>query len=114
MIEVVAKTTVANPFAQRAVRRRKNARIGAQHPLAANALEFAVLDRAEDLRLRQGTHVGDLVEKQRAAVRELEFSFDGLLRAGERAALVPEQLALEQCVAHGRGIEGDERTASAR
>src|SRR5581483_10436836 len=42
--------------------------------VAAHALHHAVLDDAEDLRLQRGRRVADLVEEERAAVREFELA----------------------------------------
>ena len=61
---------------------------------------------AQDFYLGQRTHVGDFIEKECTLVGELEFAFDRLLRAGKGAALVTEELALDQGVAHGRSVEG--------
>ena len=52
----------------------------------------------EQLRLRRRRHLADLVEEDGAAVRRLEQAGLGRLGAGERAALVAEQLALEQAL----------------
>src|SRR6266516_1983464 len=56
--------------------------------------------RSADFYLGKGTHFGDFIQKKRAAVGELEFSLKALLRACESAALMTEQLALEQGVAN--------------
>ena len=64
--------------------------------LAADALELALLQHAQQLRLQARRHVANLVEEQRALVGQLEAAELALDRAGERALLVPEQLGLEQ------------------
>jgi hypothetical protein len=51
---------------------------------------------AQDLRLRLERHVADLVEQQRTAVRNLELALARGDRAGERPALVAEQLTFHQ------------------
>ena len=63
---------------------------------AAEALEFALLQDAQQLHLHGGGHVADFVEEERAFVGQLEFS--GLARsgAGEGALFVAEKLAFEQ------------------
>ena len=79
----------------------------------ADALHLAVLERAQQLGLHRQRQLADLVEEQRAAVRRLEHAglrFDG---AGERAAHVAEQLALEQRVDDRRAVDRDERLACA-
>ena len=62
----------------------------------ADALELALLQHAQQLRLQRGAHRPDFVEEQRALVRLLEPALPGRDRAGERAAHVAEQLRLEQ------------------
>jgi hypothetical protein len=63
---------------------------------AADALELALLQHAQQLGLQVERHLADLVEEQRAAVGELERAGARGDGAGERALLVAEQLALEQ------------------
>ena len=68
----------------------------AQRARAAQALELALLQHAQQLRLQLQRDLADLVEKHRAVVGQLEAADALRDRAGERAPLVPEQLALEQ------------------
>ena len=55
----------------------------------------------------------DLVQKERPAVRLLESSAPHLLRAGERAALVAEELALEQLLGNGAAVDRQEAVIGA-
>ena len=80
---------------------------------AAEAPERALLQHAQQLDLRRRHHLGDLVEEQRAAVRELEAAQPPLDGAGERALLVAEELALEQRFRDGRAVDRDERLVDA-
>ncbi len=57
---------------------------------AAEPLERALLQDAQEFDLHDGAQLADLVEKERAAVGQLKAAFLGLRRGGERAALVPE------------------------
>ena len=75
---------------------RRRGRRRAMRARAADALELALLQDAQQLRLHLQRQLADLVEEQRAAVGQLEAAGSGRDRAGERAPLVPEQLALEQ------------------
>ena len=68
--------------------------------LAADAAELALLEDAEELGLDAGRHLADLVEEERAAVGELEAARAAVAGAGEGAALVAEELALEQVLGH--------------
>src|SRR6185436_5637236 len=69
---------------------------------------------AQQLRLHRHRHLADLVEEDRAAVRELEAP--GLLagRSREGSLLVAEELALDQRLGQRRAVEGDERSLAAR
>ncbi len=51
------------------------------------------------------TDRADLVEEQRAAVGHLELALAPVLRAGERALLVAEQLALEQALGQRAAVD---------
>ena len=63
---------------------------------AADAGEAPLLQHAQQRRLQRQRHRGDLVEEQRAAVGLLEAALAAPVGAGEGAALVAEQLALQQ------------------
>ena len=64
--------------------------------------------------LRRRAELADLVEEQRAAAGGLEIPGLALVGAGERAALVPEQLALEERLRERAAVEPDERPRRAR
>src|SRR5262249_53536609 len=95
-------------LAKRQMRRRDDAYVRGQQRLGSEAFELAVLDGAKHLRLGGWGHVGDLVDEERSAVCELEFALDGLVRTGERASLVAEELAVEQRLGKRGGVERDE------
>ena len=83
------------------------------HARAAEAHELALLEHAQQLGLDRRRHLADLVEEQHAAVGLLDASRLGGDRAGERAALVAEQLRLEQLVGQRRAVDRDERPVAA-
>jgi hypothetical protein len=60
----------------------------------AHAGDLAGLQDAEERDLRRGRQLSDLVEEDAAAVRVLEDAALRAVRAGEGAALVPEERAL--------------------
>ena len=76
---------------------------------AADALERLLLEEPQQLRLQARHHLADLVEKDRAAVGRLEQPALLPIGAGERAALVAEQLALEQRFRQRRAGDVHER-----
>src|SRR5690606_28139900 len=61
--------------------------------------------------LTRERQVGDLVEEQRAAVRRLEPALPAAERARERAALVSEELRLDERLREGRAVDRHEREA---
>ena len=88
-----------------------DAHVGLDRLVAADAVELAVGQHAQQPRLQVRRHVADLVEEQRAAVGLLEAAAPLRLRAGEGAALVAEQLGLEQVLRDRRGVDRDEGLA---
>src|SRR5690606_33607036 len=65
-------------------------------PLSPHTVVLPILEHLEELGLQGDLHLPHLVEEDRPAVRELEFPGPLGVRAGERASLVPEELALEE------------------
>src|SRR5438093_1375349 len=96
IIEINAKLIVRYFLRQIRVRGSHQASIHTNRSRAAQALKFLFLEHAQELRLKLERDVADLVEKDRATVREFEPTDP--LRNGARkcALLVPEQLAFEE------------------
>jgi hypothetical protein len=93
---------------------------GGDHPhvdldrlVAADARHDAGFEHPQQLDLQLDRHLGDLVEEQRAAVGALEVALVPPLGAGEAAALVPEQLALDERRRDGAAVERQERRLAA-
>src|SRR5205823_1500853 len=80
---------------------------------APETLEFLLLEHAEELRLQLERDVPDLVEEEGSAIRQLEPPDPLCDRAREGAALVAEELALEQTGRNGRAVELHERPLAA-
>ena len=70
------------------------------------------LEAAQQLRLVLERELAELVEEHRATIGALEHARAGRDRAGERAALVTEQLALDERRRDRAAIEHDERLAA--
>jgi hypothetical protein len=66
----------------------------------------------QELRLHLERHVPDLVEEHRPTVRGDEVAVAVGDGAGERAARVPEELALEQMRRHRGAVLGEEGLAA--
>ena len=81
---------------------------------AAEALDLALLQHAQELRLQSLRHLRDLVEEQRSALRLLELAGVCVVRAGERAFLVPEEHGFEHLLRNRRAVDRDEWSFRAR
>ena len=78
---------------------------------AADALDLALLEDAEQLGLRLQGQLADLVEEERAPVGQLEAADPPGDGAGEGALLVAEQLALDEPRGEGGAVDLDQRPA---
>src|SRR3546814_12132413 len=74
---------------------------------AADTVDLARLDGAQQLGLQARMHFGDVVEQQGAAVGLLELADAARHGSGEGALFVPEKLRLQQTTGGGRGGHGD-------
>ena len=96
------------------MRRRDDAHVDLDRVRVADALELALLQHAQQLRLQRRAHRPDLVEEQRALVRLLEASLARADGAGERAAHVAEELRFEQRLGNRAAVERDEAVRTRR
>ena len=113
VIKVFAETAFARQFRQVAVGGGDDAHVDLHRPLGADGIDFAFLQRAQQLDLHVEAQFADFVEEQRAAVGFLEFAQMLVAGAGERALLVAEQDGFDQVLRNGAAIDGDERLAGA-
>ena len=84
--------------------RRDQPDVGADGLRAAKTLEFVLLKHAQQLGLQFRRNVADLVQEQRALVRQFEASDPLVDGAGESAAFMPEEFAFEQPEGDGGAI----------
>jgi HSP20 family molecular chaperone IbpA len=89
-VEVLAEAPGTHGLGQVAVRRRDDSRVEGERAHTADALEAAVLERAQELRLERRVELADLVEEERAAAGELEASRARRRRPGEGTASWPK------------------------
>jgi hypothetical protein len=78
---------------------------------AANPFEGVILQDPQELGLKRGVHLADLVEEDGAAVGQLELALLPLMGAGEGSLLVTEQLAGDELLAQDGAVDDDERRA---
>src|SRR5207302_3667230 len=74
----------------------------------ADARDFPFLEHAQQLCLCRERQIADFVQEQRPASGRLERALAGGVGARERAALVAEQLALDELVRQRRAVERNE------
>jgi hypothetical protein len=105
MEQVGAEASFADLLAQIAVGGGDDP--GAAHPLLgfADALEFAVLQHPQQLRLQVEGQLADLVEEEGAVLGVLEIAGLGLDGAGEGALGIAEQRRFDQIRRDGGAVE---------
>ena len=91
-----------------------DAGVGLQGLGSTDALEFVLLQDAQELGLRRLGKLADLVEEDGAAGGALEPPGLLAIGAGEGAALVAEQLALDEALRQSPAVDPNERAGGAR
>src|SRR5690606_26848646 len=99
---------------QVAVRRGDQADVHLARTGAAYPADLALLQYAQQPRLRGGRQLADFVEEERAAVGGLDQTAVLGNRTGERALLVPEELRLDQAVRNRGAVDRDDGRLLAR
>ena len=94
--EVLPEPARLHLLLQVARARRDDAHVELPRPVLADAADLAFLQGAQELGLERRRQVPDLVEEDRAALRLFEQAFPVPVRSGERAAGMPEELALRR------------------
>ena len=113
IVEIFAESAFGHRTLQILVGRREDSNVHAQRRLRSNPRELAVLEDVEQLGLKRGMEVADLVEEDCSAVRRLELADLELVGAGEGTALVTEELALQELAWHGGAVDLHERPGPA-
>ena len=98
VIEVLAKAAVANELVERPIGRGDQAEVHLHGTLSAETFESTILEDAKQLGLRDEGQIADLVQKQRAAIGELDAARLAIMRARECAFLVAEDFRLKERV----------------
>jgi hypothetical protein len=105
--QVFAEQVLLDPGLEVLVRGRDHSHVHLHRQLAANAIELAFGEHAQQARLQLWRHVADFVQEQRAAVGLLETAATQLVGAREGTLLVTEQFGLEQVGRKGGGVQRD-------
>jgi hypothetical protein len=114
VVEVLAERPGRHGLAQVLAGRGDEPHVHLDGARAAQSLEAALLDDAQELRLERGLQVVHLVEVEGAAVGQLDLARLGLAGVGEGALLVPEQLRLQQVLGDRGAMDLQERPVAPR
>src|SRR5581483_2127235 len=112
-VKVLAEFLAVDAFLELAVGGGEDADVHLDGAIAADALELAFLQYAQELGLDLRRDFADFVEENGAVVGEFESAFalgDG---AGEGTFFVPEEFAFDEVLGDGGAVELDERGGGA-
>ena len=76
--------------------------------LAADTVEFLLLQGPQQLHLHVLIHLADFIEEDRALVRKLELAELALHSAGKGTLLVTKKLRFQQCGGNRSAVHADE------
>ena len=107
VVEVLAKGPLGDRLFEVLVGGGDDADVDLDVAVGAQPRELVVLEHLQELGLERQGHLADLVEEHGAAVGELELARLLPVGAGEGAALVAEELGLEQRRRQGRAVDLD-------
>src|ERR1700758_2791846 len=91
----------------------EHSHVNANHVAPTEPRVLMILKHMQELRLQMGTHLSDLVQKNRALIRQFKFAWLRTHRSRKRALLVAEQLGLQQLAGEGGAVDLDERLIAA-
>jgi hypothetical protein len=114
IVQVFAEPALGDRTLEVAVGGGNETDVGLERRSAADPLVLPFLQDAKQLGLHGRRELADLVEEERAAGRELEAPSLELVGPGEGAALVAEELRLDQRLWQRRAVERDEATRGPR
>ena len=109
VVQVLAEAALLDHLLEVLVGGRDDAHIGALGLIAADSLEGALLQHAQQLDLHRQRHIADFIEEQRAPVGQLEAPRPAGDGTGERALLVAEQFAFQQLRRDRPAVDRHER-----
>src|SRR5262249_18043182 len=107
IVQVLAELAAAHKLRQIAIGGRDDAYVHLYGPLRTHGIDFAFLQRAQELDLNVEAQLADLVQKQRTAIGFLKFAGVSVCRACERAFLVSKQDRLDEVFGNGAAVHGD-------
>ena len=109
IVEITSKRSVRNPLREILIARGHHAEIGSHLLRPPHAVERSKLERSKQLSLHLRIERPDLIHENRAAIRELKQPQLARRRFRVSAALVSEELTLDERIRNRRAIDVDER-----
>lgn len=113
VVEMLPELAGLDGFLQIAIRGRDDPHVNGSRCVAADALEFALLQDAEQFHLQGRRELADFVPEQGSALRRFQPSDAFAGRPRKRAPFVPEQLALQQMFVQRGAVDFDKGTLGA-
>ena len=107
--QILAEPARADRFGQVLVRGGNDPNVDLARDVLADTLVLPLLQHPQEFGLQFEGKIADLVEKDRAAVRDLEAAGPVAHRARERTAHVTEELALEHLARDGAAVDAHKR-----
>src|SRR5689334_21253466 len=114
IVEIGPEALVLRVYGEIAVGGSDDAHIDFHRARAPDRLELAFLQNAQEFGLGFERQLTRLIEKQRAAIGQLEAPDAPLAGAGECALHMPEQLALHEPGGNSAAVELDHRAVPSR
>ena len=112
--QVLAEGALLDGLGEIAVRGGDDADVDLDRLAAADAVDLAFLDGAQQLGLQAHIHLADFVEQQGAAIGLFELADAAGDGAGEGALFMAEQFGFQQIVRDRRAIDRNEGLVGAR
>src|ERR1700758_3404916 len=112
--EIAAEFPVLDHAGKVPVRGGHQPNVDMSRARAAESFKLLLLQNAQELRLKLGRNVCNLIEKKRTLVRQLKSPELLSDRTGKGASFVSEELGFEQSGGNGGAIDLQERTVPAR
>src|ERR1700722_13475696 len=114
IVKIFPELTVANHLPQVPVGSDNDADIHLRGTCAADGLEFAFLEYAQQLGLKFQRHISNFIEEQRPAIGKRKAAHVRSDRAGESSPFMSEKPAFEKPGRHSRTVHLDEISVAAR
>src|SRR6202030_2504455 len=113
-VEVFTESACCNGFREIGVGEGHEARVHAKRVCAAEPLEGALFDHAQELGLHAWSECGDFVKDDRAALRHFQAALLASDGTGEGAALVAEKFGLDEFGRKAGAINFQKRRVATR